>query len=376
MTVFKVPDKYSLGEAIWGSMPGDTIEIKSGDYGRIIIKGCNVDFSKDHRATAQQIIGVDGNCKVTNWKQQDNIKSIFVFRKILPFKLGLQQNEKFFHPTGTEIILMGHDKETVTFSGNKALTASEQLPRSTVDVIVPWLGEIDFDILESDFDLMNVDLIQRRFTEEQKLRNLLNGHGSRFSFGEVEYIALWSLNHFIRQYSKIAHLRGQKGFSFAAFRDGLFTGYSRPPLSSDIKLLHQQYVDQYTSALLDNKQKQELSDSCLSSPDYSIAEYIQDNLNHLNYSMAAVGMAQFLESITGAGKVKWKAIKNCSLSTNAKKYLAEIICARDVILHQKNVQSNKILIVSKKLRRILGLLLFLNTIYMSQKDLGIGTMKV
>ena len=334
MTVFKVPDKLSLGEAIWLSVPSDTIEISSGDYGRITVKGCNVDFPKNYQATAQQILGVDGNCTVTNWKQKDNIKSIFIFRKILPFNLGLQQNERFFHPTGTEIIVLGHNKETVTIDGTKGLLASQQLPKSIVDVKVPWLEEIDFDILESNLDCKRIDLMQRRSAEEQKVQKLLNGRGSKHPFGEVEYIALWSLNHFIRQYSKIAKLQSQKGYSIATFRDGLFTGYGNPS-DSDIKLHHQLYIDQYTNALFDAKQRNELFNSCLSSPDYSIAEYIQDNLNHLNYSMATIGMAQFLESLTGAGRAKWDAIKNCSQDIKAKQYLAEIILARDVILHQK-----------------------------------------
>ncbi|MBW2366161.1 MAG: hypothetical protein JRF25_14290 [Deltaproteobacteria bacterium] len=334
MTVFTVPDDYSLGEAIWLSSHGDTIAIKSGDYGRIIVKGCNINFPKDYSATATQIVGAGGNCRIANWKKKNNIKSIFIFRKILNVKLRLEKDERYFHPTGTEIIVAGHDIDSITFGGSEAPTAEEKLPKSIVDVIVPWLEEIDFEILEIDFDPSNPILFQKRIAEEQKINNLLRGHGSKHRFGDVEYIALWSLNHFIRQYSKIAGLRDQKGFSLSEFRDGIFIGFGRPN-DSNIKLHSQQYIDQYKSALLDDKQKQELFDFCLSSPDHSIAEYIQDNLKHLNYSTAVVGMAQFLESRTGAGRAKWDAIKNCSLSIDAKQYLAEIIIARDVILHQK-----------------------------------------
>lgn len=334
MKVFTVPDEYSLGEAIWLSSPSDTIEIKSGDYGRIIVKGCDVNFPRNHNATAQQIIGAGGDCVITNWKQQDNIKSLFIFRKLLPFNLRLDQNERYFHPTGTEVVLRGHYKDSITLGGDRALTATEQLPKAVVDVIVPSLEEVDFAILEGDFDPSNPKFIKKRLAEEQRISNLLSGHGSKLPFGEIEYIALWSLNHFIRQYSKLVNLRGIKGLSFSEFRDGVSIGYGRTS-DSQVKLRGQQYMDQFTNAPLGEDLKHELFSLCLSAPDYSISEYIEFGLYHLNYSMATVGMAQLLESKTGAGPVKWQAIQNSNLDHQQKRYLAEILIARNVILHQK-----------------------------------------
>ena len=333
MAVFNVPDEYSLGEAIWLSRPGDTIEVKSGDYGRIIVKGCNVSFPKDQSATAQQIIGAGGNCVILNWKKQKNIKSFFIFRKLLPFNLRLKKDEPYFHPAGTEIILKGHTKQSVTLGVGGSLSAAEQLPKAIVDVIVPSLIEIDFDVLESDFDPNKPDLIQKRIAEEQKIHKLLSGRESNLPFGHIEYLALWALNHFIRQYSKLANVKGEEGLSFAEFRDGVLIGYGKPS-DSQIKWTNQQYINQFTSSPLSEKIKQKLFHLCLSSPDYSISDYIEFGLNHINYSIATVGMAQLLEAETASRGGKWKAIQNSNLNLTQKRYLTEILIARNVILHQ------------------------------------------
>jgi hypothetical protein len=64
-----------------------------------------------------------------------------------------------------------------------------------------------------------------------------------------------------------------------------------------------------------------------------VSEYIAFALEHLNYSMATVGMAQLLEANGLARDREWESLQGVPLTVEQKRYLAEIILCRNQIEH-------------------------------------------
>jgi hypothetical protein len=326
---YTVSNELELGEAVWLSGPGDTIRFLSGHYGRVIVKGCAVFFPEDRGVTVGHVIGYGGMTR--NATLQGNVKSIFFFQKRLPFNLRVKPDEPYYHPTGAAVTLRGHDKEMGGPIGVSKV-AQEQLPRAIVDIEVPRLEEINFDLLKERPSGPGGDWASH--TEEQKkLHRLLSGDAGGLPFGDVEYTALWALNHFLRQYATVARSQKITGLSFAEFRDGLTLAYGRPS-DSELETRTQAYIDEYHSLPFTDEDMRELQRLCLSSKDYSVSEYITFALEHLNYSMATVGMAQLLEANGLTQGSRWETIQASGLPQDQQRYLAEIFICRNVILHQ------------------------------------------
>ncbi len=347
---YQIPEEYSLGEAIWMSKSDDTLKINSGNHGYLILKsGVNVKFS--NKSTVALIVPTGESKKVSITTglsiSTDNIKSLFIFRKKLPFLLRLKKGESFFHATGAEFQILGQDKEAFSIGGTD--TVAESLPKSLVQIIVPRMESFDFKLIQSvtsisatDISITNItnndDLLnfirqeQKRNAEMNKILSPLNKKTASLPFNEVEYTAFWALNHFIRQYCKLLRIPS-RDLSLAKFKDGLFIGYKDPTSNLTYSNYHQ-YIESFTNLPIDDKKKSDLLDACRSSPDYSVSEYIKDNLNHLNYSAAIIAMDQVIEHIAGLGEKKRKAILSSEIDEQAKQYLTEIILTRNTILHQ------------------------------------------
>jgi hypothetical protein len=101
MAEFTVTDEISLGDAVWRSGRGDTIRFLEGTYGRVIVKGCSVIFPADRRVKIGQLVGYGGT--VVNATMDDTIKSIFIYRKLLPINLRIKPDQSIFHPTGAAV---------------------------------------------------------------------------------------------------------------------------------------------------------------------------------------------------------------------------------------------------------------------------------
>ena len=81
----------------------------------------------------------------------------------------------------------------------------------------------------------------------------------------------------------------------------------------------------------------------LSSQEFSISEYTSYHLNHLNYTFATIGMYQEFEAlweqIVPEKSDKWGFIESISTDADIKKYLAEMINARNWIIHSKKIKT-------------------------------------
>ena len=145
MAEYTVSNAIELGEVVWLSGPSDTIRFLAGHYGRVVVKGCDVYFPENRSVTIGQLVGGGGT--VRNPTFRSNKGSIYVYRKLLPFKLRVKPNEPYYHPSGVAVTLLGHDKEMGGPIG-LSRTAQEQFPRAIVDVEVPRCEQIDFAILK------------------------------------------------------------------------------------------------------------------------------------------------------------------------------------------------------------------------------------
>ncbi len=301
-------------------------------------------------STLTQIVATEESkeiSKIINMSfSKDNIKSLFIFEKKLPFFLLLEKDEPIFHATGARLRILGPDKEIFNIGGTD--TAEESLPKSFIQIIVPRAESFDFELIQSvtNTSVTNKDDYQnfarqkqKQKAEERRMYSLLNKNTVSLPFNEVEYIAFWALNHFIRQYCKLFDIP-TRDLSLAEFEDGLSVGHGS--LSSNLVYWHHQLsLNNFDNGSIDDDQKSKLSRAYLSSPDYSIGRYIQDNLNYLNYSAAVISMAQVIEHIAGSGNKRRKAILSSEIDKKAKQYLAEIILTRNNILHQKECAIKK-----------------------------------
>lgn len=328
MAEFIVPDNCSMGEAIWLSNPGDTIRVVSGHYGKIYYKGGKMIFPEDGSVTVGQACAVRGdNTLVHSNVNTKNIKAVYCYRKILPIKLRLKEGTSVYHPTGTEIKYIG---DIIYKQSQGIKTAEDALPKSLVEIMVPSIEEIDFELLKTKIDRENMPLMPKQILEQEKLDRLIGQCTEYPYFGEIEYTALWALNHFLRQYSRMADIDFH-GLTKSQFKDGVLWGYGRPDQEIEFNL--GQHIEKYSNKTLSGDELNELTMSCLSSPDYTMHDYILYFLNHLNYSCATVGMVQLLETVMGQGKEKWTKLEEYRIGKKAKKYVAEVFMARNNIVH-------------------------------------------
>ncbi len=327
MAEYTVSNEIELGEVVWHSGPGDTVRFLTGHYGRVVVKGSTVLFPQDRSVTIGQLIG-SGTIAYATFREKKG--SVFIYRKLLPFNLRVQPNEPYFHPSGVSVTLVGHDRQMGGPIGVDR-TAQEQLPRAIVDIEVPRTEVFDFELLKPPKAEPGTDW-SAHFREEEKVRILLKGQPEGLPFGDVEYSALWALNHFLRQYASVAKSKKIKGLSFAEFRDGRTLAFG-PWSAGELSAETQVFIDEYHGVPLTEAEQQDLHVRCLSARDYSVSEYITFALEHLNYSMAAVGMAQLLEANGMNQDREWESLQRTPLTVDQRRHLAEIILCRNQIMH-------------------------------------------
>lgn len=373
----KVNNEIELGNAIWLSEIGDTIILKSGNYGNIPIKE-GVNYTFENNASASEILGLgiggeewsDSSVKIGDTSviinpkiDKSNIKLYYFFQKKLPFNSRFEPLTSFVHANGVIIRIVGNDKEGFALEGNKS-NAEIQLPKGVVDIIVPVLEE--FDINKSSDNYL-ISIIKGDTTEEEKKKVLeihqeekakkndieKNAFNSSIglSLNDPEYKALWTLNSFIREYAKLTNEKKIKGYNILEFCDGLSFSIQKTLDEAFSFSPIQQVVGQYSNQKLQQNEVASLSNSFMSVEEYSISDFTEYHLNHLNYSFSTIGMYQDFESLWKAiapsvyntdhptEKNKWKFIEHYTNDNDDKKYLAEMINARNNIIHSKKLKT-------------------------------------
>jgi hypothetical protein len=357
---FTVTNEVELGNAIWASSEGDTIILQSGEYGNIPTKkGVTYKFPADQSATAASILGLPmsivgkwsaGRFEGEHFKVENPnidpsvLKSFYVFQKLLPFNIRFKEPISFMHSNGSILTFI----DNISINSN---TGEATLPRGIVRITVPDILEVEFDKADNSY-LYNLYRKNNRpcsveeteehkkavdFKEEVEERKINQSFGLNLS--NQEYKALWALNHFIRQYAKITNDKRIKGYSIPEFLDNLLR--SEFNNSNPKELGHQNFIT-YTNINLDNSSINQLAQGFMSAPDYSLFDYIQYNLELLNYSFAIVGMYQLWEkewetwknSSENPNSSKWDFIESKTSDLTMKKNLSELINARNNIIHR------------------------------------------
>ena len=370
MTTFEVNNEVELGNAIWSSQTGDTIILKSGAYGNIPIKdGLNYEFNGN--ASAADILGLGigfggegqwsagsiqaGGVSIKKPRiQKENIKSYYIFQKKLPFNSRFEHPISFVHANGVILNIEGNDKEGFVLGGEN-INAESQLPRAIVNIIVPVLEE--FDIKKSD-ELYVSSILRGNYTDDEKTQELEIHQNEKIKKNEIEkielnltlglqlneceYKSLWSLNSFIREYSKITKGKKIKGFSISEFKDGLLITIVNT-LNEKVSFNSSSFIESFQNKKFDNEIIKKLFSSFLAPKEYSISDFTEYHLNHLNYPFATIGMYQefeFLwESYSPDKQDKWGFIENFASNSDTKAYLAEMVNARNNIVHIKKLMT-------------------------------------
>ena len=360
---YLVNNEIELGNAIWSSQNGDKIILSSGKFGNIPIKsGISYEFLDD--STASEILGLGimgnwsagsveiGETKIINPRiDKDNVKLYYIFRKQLPFYSRFENPISFVHANGVIINILGNDKEGFTLGGN-ASSANSQLPKAFVDILVPVLDEFDIDKADQQYvsNIFSKNLSNEEKSLEFELhhrelekKSNIEKHTLNYSIGlqlsEMEYNALWALNSFIREYCLKTNEKKINGFSIPEFKDGLGHLITKN-LSENKPFILSNYIHQFTNAKLDKATEMEISNSLLNAQEYSISSFVE---YQLNYSFATVSMYQEFETewinFSPNQQDKWGFIENYISDTDTKSKLAEMINARNNIIHKGKIET-------------------------------------
>lgn len=364
MRIFEVNNEIELGNAIWSSRPGDKIALKSGKYGNIPCKqDVNYDFEDD--ATAANILGLGcgigdrqwsassvqiGSISITNPRiQNTNIKLYYIIQKKLPFNSRFESNTYFVHANGVIVNIAGNDTNSFSFGGIREGEA--KLPKGVVNIIVPCLDE--FDINKSDASYP-ASIFSGNLTDEER-KCALESHQREkekrdyaenteinrsigLNLNEFEYKALWAVNSFIREYARITGVRKIKGYSIPEFLDGSLTAIVKS-LDERVAFRSMQYIAEFNSSNISEEQVNNLYTTFLSSQEYSISEFSSYHLEHLNYPTATIGLYQEFEAMwekySSIKQDKWGFIEAHTSDSGIKQLLAELINARNNVVHSK-----------------------------------------
>jgi hypothetical protein len=364
MKIFEVNNEIELGNAIWSSQSGDKIVLETGEYGNIPLKqGVTYEFEDD--ATAADIlglgIGVDGgqwsassvqigNISITNPRiKKTNIKLYYIFQKKLPFNSRFEPNTSFVHANGVIINIIGNDVNAFSLGGIGE--GETKLPKGVVNIAVPCLYE--FDINKSDASYIS-SIFSKNLTEEERKceleshqrenekRNHVENTEINRSIGlnlnDFEYKALWAVNSFIREYARITREGKVKGYSTSEFLDGSLITIVKS-LDERAVFSSRQFIAQFIGSNIPEEQVGNLYSAYLSSREYSISEFSSYHLEHLNYPMATIGLYQEFEAMweeySPAKQDKWGFIEAHTSDPGIKQHLAELINARNNIVHSK-----------------------------------------
>jgi hypothetical protein len=370
MADIEISNEFELGNAIWAAKANDSIILKNGDYGLLPLKdGVSYDFQG---ATVANILELEkyfgenwkaGNINFKNTEiinpkiVKSNIKLYYIFQTKLPFNSRFSHPISFAHANGSYINILGNNKIEFSIESNGE-KADNQLPKGVVVIVVPVLDDYDIkksdprythSILQNSFN--NVDINEKLIEsecEKKKKESIEKTEINRsvgLNLNDLEYKALWTLNSFIKEYARIIDDDKIRGYSTTEFKDGL-----------RFKIVRDLYdKSEFTNVTVINYDNSELEQNImntlrvnfLSSKEFSISEYTRYHLQHLNYSFATIGMYQEFESLWEQAVPdktnKWGFIESISNSADIKKYLAEMINARNWITHHKKIiTENKI----------------------------------
>lgn len=366
---FEVNNEYELGNAIWSAIEGDTIVLNKGTYGYVPVKyGVNYEFID---ASCAQLIGYgvlmngdwsagaikfNGKTEIINPKiQNSNIKLYYLFQKKLPFNSRFERRVQFIHANGVIIDFLGNDRDNFEF-GNIGQNGEDQLPKAIINIIVPSLESSDYEINAENLSKMTIGDFNTFKTQES-----IENYSIGLDLSDYEYKALWAVNTFIKEYCRLYDLPKIKGYDILEFSDGLGFGFCEK-LEDFSHFFGQAVVGKFTNIPLDEDEIIKISNRFLSFQEYSISEYTIYHLNHLNYSIATLGMYQEFEalwvntspsiykSVNPNKKDKWEFIEYIINDKDIKKYLAEMINARNWIIHSKKMITQNNSIESNKLK--------------------------
>jgi hypothetical protein len=372
MERFEVNNELELGNAIWASVFGDNIVLNEGTYGFVPVKyGVNYEFIN---SSCSQLLGLginmngnwsagsfeNGVTKITNPNIiVSNIKMYYIYRTKLPFNSRFETPISFAHANGVIINILGNDKEGFEIGGF-GQKGEDQLPKAIIDIIVPSLegydtkasenfysmiskgGYFEFEINEAN-DRLTVANLKKQEIENSDINNSLG-----LNLNDFEYKALWAVNTFIKEYCRLFDSNKIKGFDVNEFKDGILNCVCES-LDVSTPFNSQLVIGEFTNVPLQQQELIELSNRFLSFQEYSISDYTIYHLNHLNYSFATIGIYQefeFLWENTSPKdyklsnlnqKDKFAFIDYITHDINIKKYLAEMINARNWITHSKKI---------------------------------------
>lgn len=366
-----VHNEFELGNAIWKTQEGDTIVLNNGNYGFLPLKdGVNYDFQG---ATVADVLGLqkmfDGVWEMGKVKTEilnpeivkSNIKLYYIFETKLPFNSRFTKPYSFAHANGSYIKILGNSKIEFSIESNRE-KADDQLPKGVVVIIVPVLD--DYDIKKADpryiqsisENGLNVAEITEKLIEaaleKEKKENIEKTEINRcigLKLNDLEYKALWTLNSFIKDYARIVDEDKIRGYNTTEFKDGLRFKVVKN-LNDKSEFINVTVIN-YVNLEPEQDKINTLRFNFLSSQEFSISEYTSYHLNHLNYSFATIGMYQEFEFLwentrpsvynlsNSNEKNKWKFIEYFTNDLNTKKYLAEMINARNWIIHSKKIKT-------------------------------------
>lgn len=350
MERFEVNNEYELGNAIWSAIEGDTIVLNKGVYGYVPFKqGVNYEFID---ASCAKFIGygvemngdwstdsikLNGVTEITNPKfENSNIKLHFLFQKKLPLNSRFERRVQFIHANGVLLDFLGNDKDYFEF-GNTGQNGEDRLPKAIINIIVPSLESSDFEIKAENLSKMTIDDFNTIKIQESN-----ENYSIGLNLSDNEYKALWAVNTFIKEYCRLYDLPKIKGYDILEFSDGLGFGFCEK-LEDFSQFFGQAAVGKFTNIPLNEDEIIEISNRYLSFEEYSISEYTSYHLNQLNYSFATLGMYQEFESlweqIVPNKSDKWGFIESITTDADIKKYLAEMINARNWITHSKKIKT-------------------------------------
>ncbi|MFW6273059.1 MAG: hypothetical protein ACOC2U_04710, partial [bacterium] len=284
---------------------------------------------------------------------KSNIKLFYVFLKKLPFNSRFNVPISFVHANGVILTIQGNDKEVAEISPNN-IGAEDQLPKALVIIKVPVLEK--FDITMSDISYISkiissdipeekrneyYKLYEKELSRKKKIEKTEYNNSIGLELNEMEYKALWALNSFIREYARKFGEKKIKGFSVSEFKDGL--GFDKVYKLENVNFQTSSFIKHYNDRKLNQKHIASFYNSFLSFQELSISDFTEYQLYHLNYGFATIGMYQQFESLweefSPNKDNKWIFIENYSSNPEIMKSLAEMINARNNIIHKKNIET-------------------------------------
>jgi hypothetical protein len=355
---FSINTEYELGNAIWESIAGDTIEIKSGKYGWISFRdGVNIIF--ENNASVAGIAGLDingggwgagsvycGTTLISNPRlDPENINCMYEYIVSLPTNCRLANETTFLHANGSFIKIFKEGPDGFVLNSN--LSALSQLPKSTASISVPVLEKFDVKMSagtnSGGIEILELPKILKHDSTHHDLRIKAEKYSVNrvmgLSLNEFDYRALWALNDFLTAYSREIKSHARWNFSVTSFLDGLRTQISDNK-GEVLESRSQAFIREFSNIQISQDSTSNLQTSLLSIKARPIKEMTQYHLEQLEYHFAVLGMYQQFEIFWEDWKNgrtqdhgKWKFIAHKTNDLSVRSALAEMINARNWIAH-------------------------------------------